>query len=313
MKVLFIFVAALLVMCPALAEEEPKKCKSLDECLVRVSELENDINILNLINGLNLTKEQVTVILREAQTLRTDLKIKPKPPREIIKSSEEELKILKAMRDNLLKKGETPHSLRLKYETHHAKKYVKAYGWKMKPSMVKRVEQSTEKVIKVLTNPQVSIISDYKACLIPPKDLKNPVRVGQAESNDGVERFLTGMRELPEFVYVNHFNKIMDEALEDIEEHHGYLEPEEKSAYKNLVKDNVDKARRMSDVEYALNKARIAEKIKPKDKFKEIGQALAELGVGRYKISGKVSQLLLNPRVVLILEKRLKQMKTQAK
>jgi len=283
--------------------------KNLDECIYEVRELEADINILNLVNGLHLTDNQIKVILREAISLQKEIGDLHIGKKEILNQKNEELKLLKSVRDSLKKTGKVSSSMKTKLEQLAVKRIRKENAWKMNPNKVKRVEQSSERVLGKLSLAQQNVISNYKACLIPPKDLKNPVRVGQAANTSRFERFLLIMRRLPDFAFANHASEIINKSVSEAEKQSGAMDPEERSAYINKVYDQIENARGMSDVEFELNKSAMAQAIQPPDRIKEMGDNLGDMGVKKFQLSGRISQFLLTPRIIPILETRSKMQK----
>ena len=64
---------------------------------------------------------------------------------------------------------------------------------------VRQAVQSLEtRLNQVLTPEQVQVVKNFTPCLNPPKDLRDPVRAGQAAAHGGLEKRLRRLRTIPE-------------------------------------------------------------------------------------------------------------------
>lgn len=75
----------------------------------------------------------------------------------------------------------------------------------------------------------------------------------------------------------------------------------------------IGQARSMSEVDFQINKSLLAEKVAFIDRKEEILKELDELSAGRKAPPGKVADILLDPRIIPVLERRLALMKNGGK
>jgi len=279
----------------------------LDSSISKIKELKADINLLNLVNGLNLTKAQIRSILREARLVEKDLCAVKQAAVDESKAMEEEYKLLKSVQRSLNDNKDVSSSLRSRHAVMMERRRSNTV-WKLRPQALKRVQESAGRVTEALTPAQQEIISTYKPCLIPPKNLKDPVRVGQAKSTGAMEKFLDWVRALPDPVYANQMDEIIENVIIRVEKHVGVMKEEDRWDYSDRLKDVSERARNMNDVDFELSKPGLAAELDPGDRSELLKECLAEMGVKKYQLEGKVTQFLLVPRIIKILEKRLKQM-----
>jgi hypothetical protein len=154
-------------------------------------------------------------------------------------------------------------------------------------------------VEQVLNTGQREVLSEYKACLLPPKNLKDPVRVGQASDNSRYERWLERARKLPK----DKLAKQINEGLEREAEHFGELDRKERQQRVALMRRTVRKAAAMSDTEFELSKAELAAQIAPPDRVQEAKDKIATLSreLGE---TGVITQFMLNERFMDQLRQR---------
>ncbi|MDI6759692.1 MAG: hypothetical protein QMD05_02580 [Candidatus Brocadiaceae bacterium] len=278
---------------PPKAAEGPT---GLKEEMKQVEALREDINLLNLLNGLNLTDEQSSRIMNLATEARAIKQGSFAENAQLLNEFKETLSILKEgiMDKNWRpdpeiekKAGRLNHRLRELKEEHFT-----------------RLQVLEGEAKGVLTPGQLAIIEDYKPCLIPPKDLKSPTRAGQAFDTAPVERFLTRARSIPAERYAKARDTLTEEFLDRLEKHLGPLP--DKTAKREEVLRVIEQARTMTDEEFALEKEDMASKLAPKPE----GQGHPRQGQRPpFGFHGqgmdKVGRFLLNERIIPILEKRL--------
>ncbi len=163
---------------------------------------------------------------------------------------------------------------------------------------------SLERSVEEVMNPgQRQVVGDYKACLIPPKNLKDPVRVGQASDRSHHERWLERTRKAsgPRLV------TLVDRALEAEARHLGQLSPAERQKRKALLLKTARQVAKMSDAEFELNKAELAERIAPPNRKKELEGEIAVLQRER-GLPGRVARFMLKPDFIEQLRQRGRQL-----
>jgi hypothetical protein len=158
-----------------------------------------------------------------------------------------------------------------------------------------------ERAFEDVLNPgQRQVLADYKACLIPPKNLKDPVRVGQASDNaSGYERLLERARKLDGV----RLRRAVDEVLDREVKHTGLLSTAERQKRAALLRQTARRAAAMSDTEFELGKADLAARIAPPDRLKELHQQV-EAELRARDLPGKLAQFMLNEDFIGQLRER---------
>jgi len=62
---------------------------------------------------------------------------------------------------------------------------------------------------------------------VPPKNLKNPTRAGQANDSSHIERMLARSRTVPDAIYDQRIEKILDRHIANYEERFGPMPSED--------------------------------------------------------------------------------------
>lgn len=156
-----------------------------------------------------------------------------------------------------------------------------------------------QEVADVLNPGQRQVLSEYKPCLIPPRNLKDPVRVGQANDSSHHVRWLTRARRASR----DRLRKLVDLLLEKEAEHFGEPTRSERQKRVVLLRRTVRKAAAMSDVEFELSKAELAERIAPRDRGAELRSEIEVLSAAR-GLPGLISQFILKPLFIEQLRTR---------
>ncbi len=267
-----------------------------------VRTLRTDINMLNLINGLYLSNEQL-VRLREIARQVSELhQVQPTPidPQAFAALTE----TLQAMKRLLQNGREVPPTLLMR-----ASQLAKQAGL-LAPRTVPSSEEMRSLAAQVaafLTDEQKQVLVDYKPCLIPPKNLKDPVRVGQAPNNAGAIRALERLRQIPPNIYQRRKAEIIDGLARQIEAKGGAYPPEERPAFLQRLTELVEQVRRLSDAEFALRAEELATQFRLLHRKDALEERLKELTADRHDevLLSKIVANLLNPRLAVVLEERL--------
>ena len=234
--------------------------------------LRDDINLLNLVNGLNLSVEQMEAILAAAREAT---------------AAAPTVDDLQARRDALstvLARMESGVSFR-RVPIHRPKPIAGS--------------RQIEAVRTALTDAQQQVLLDYNPCLVPPKDLKDPVRVGQAHDRSGAVRMMERLRDIPE----KKLGHAVDETMRQVENRHGAFPEEERDAVRARLAEMVDRIRAMSDGEFALAKNDLAVESEFLDRKKAIEDETN--ATPESVVAQKIRKHLLHPRIVPVLEERL--------
>ncbi len=157
---------------------------------------------------------------------------------------------------------------------------------------------------RILRPGQTEVLATYQPCLIPPKGLRDPVRVGQANDGTHLERWLTRARSLDATLV----SGTVEQLISAETKHYGPLDTNDRENRKVLLIDVVSRAAIMSEVEFALQKEALVDQIQPVDQH---GKLIAEMDRMRRAVlqPGRLSQMLLNDDMVAVLKVRYKQLK----
>ena len=253
----------------------------------KLRQLNRDIVLLNLINGLYLSDEQAVSLIEkieEADRIREDFE-------DLLMERKRDFEdILGDVRDVLLKGEEIPEDLKRRV---HRMKEIQHRLEDERGEKLGRLESEVE---ALLTKNQLITIDTYKPCTIPPAHGK----IGQSVETavQGIVRMLTRIRRMPYDRYEIMKDMFVDNSLERVERHLGFQSPEDKERYRQELLDAFEKARTFSDKEFLLQKGELANGLIPED-LKVRKQHKNQLG--------RVGHFLLDTALIPILKTRLKQ------
>lgn len=113
----------------------------------------------------------------------------------------------------------------------------------------------------VLSAAQKKIAADFNPCIVPPDDYKNPVRSGQAGTDDRFVKLLETFRRLPAFLVNIVFENFWDKMTVRVKM---LLREDEKvAAHKEKVLGIIMKARKLDEVDFQLRKKELAGELIP--------------------------------------------------
>lgn len=120
----------------------------------------------------------------------------------------------------------------------------------------------SKKVDAILTEAQKAVLSEFSCCLLPPKGMSDPVRVGQADVSDLALEALEKARAAPEKDWPV-LKRILLDGAERIESlKRPGLSVADTSELRERVGAVYEKARRMSAMDFELEKANLARELK---------------------------------------------------
>ena len=136
--------------------------------------------------------------------------------------------------------------------------------------------------------------------------MKDPVRVGQAPSNTGYIRALERIRQIPPAIYARRKAQIVEGLAKQIEANGGAYPPEERDEFIRRLTDLIDRARALSDADFALQAEKLADELRMLYRKEALEKRLKELTADRENevLLGKVIANLLHPRLPVILTER---------
>jgi len=287
------FVTALAVPCLLLAAPAGL---SEDPAVAEIARLKEEINLLNLFNGLNLTTEQMRQLRAyagEAEGLRGAYFNQASHTVTEALESFRELRAVLSENNGLPKEVEKRAAL----ANDRLKELTTRCG-----EDIREIEQ---KALSVLTPAQRVVLDEFKPCLIPPKDLRNPVRAGQAGNRERGVEGLSKLRKLPDPIYDAKIDEIAERRIEMYEKHRGKLSEDERAESIAKFKAVVARARKMDDTKFQLEKGALAEQMEPRDTLAALLEKVEDVQADRFGKPGKGGRFLLSPVAIEIFEKRL--------
>ncbi|MEW6356303.1 MAG: hypothetical protein AB1696_08265 [Planctomycetota bacterium] len=290
-----------LTAAPTMAEGKrqrgPDQMNQLAEFDDPTVEMRKEITSLNLINALNLTPEQLTQILKLAD--RQDVILKEHSAR-MAQVSRELQPALSELKGVLEQQKEISDNLANRVNR------IDHQNMKMRDQLMGDLARTGQEIEGILTEAQLEVIETFQPCIIPPRDLSDPVRAGQA-SNSGIgEDLLRKIRGMSDQEFRMQAPRIVDQGLNRAAEFHGKLTEKERAGERERLLALVNEVRGMSDVEFEMKKDELTKQLKPKNKIKELQHKMEEARIGGSV--GKAARFLMNPAAIKVLRNRAKQM-----
>ncbi|MHC4548430.1 MAG: hypothetical protein ACYTEZ_06600 [Planctomycetota bacterium] len=267
----------------------------LDHIKREIASLKADINLLNLMNGLHLERDQLREIVRSAKACAA-----ARPPEG--KIDERELQgALREVREALRKGKPAPAGALYRTRSPLAKR-GSGYLQARRRELVEAQTEGVERLCGALTPGQKQVISTYSPCLVPPKNLRDPVRVGQARDTGPLEILLDVVRgiELDENAY-----QVAEKLLTRIEQHHGHFPAAERICRINLLLGVAYEAQGLDEVGYAARRTELATRLEPLQRLPALKETLHAIDGDDALIRSKIAAFLLAPRMVPLAKDRL--------
>lgn len=308
--IIFILIFLILVLVPAFSVNDYLETE-LDDRLKKkredVRHLFSDISTVNLLNGLYLTEQQMTDILqlaRKAQQVKQEfIEKKGAAYIGILEDAERAYRDLFA---EIIKGEPARQSSSIEREALRMENQLKEMTDKFMRKMTAELSVLDQEMSDILTSEQQQVIEEFKPCLIPPKDLKNPIRAGQASSNNRAVNMLRRLRKIPSYTWNNRKYQIVSRHVERFSTHRSVMTEEEKANELQRLLTLIEKIRAMTDTDFELEKEKLAEEFRPVNRVHELREELEERVpyLRRPKVS-KSAKFLLNERIIPILEKKI--------
>lgn len=249
----------------------------------KTEKLRKEIRLLNLLNGLDLTQEQMKTILadaRESQRLRDEYE-------SVLAQGRDQMEVaLDSIRGYLSDNREIPPQTMRDY--HSLDREVR----KARIQVQERIGELAREIEECLEPHQIYQLQEFVPCIIPPKGEK---RIGQAEDTRGLTRNLERIRRLPSHLYQQRKKEIVGRTCQGLRLHappYSEMDDEELRAH---VESVFDRMRGLEDAEFEIHKERLAEElifpIKPEIRASNLVR--------------KIAGFLLSEEAVTVLEGRL--------
>ena len=261
-----------------------------------VDQLTEEISLLNLVDGLSLTKDQMTQIValsREAVDVR-DSTIRRNADRIL-----EYEAVLRELREALVAGGRVAPDLETRVQT------CESALNGIKHDYFVTLNGIDGRLRALLTKPQIAVVESYEPRLLPPPGFKGSGRPA-SETRD-IEDHLYTISALPEDRWKPAASALFDLFMTFEETLLGKFSEEKRATEMDRLMALAVKFRAMPDDEFESQTEKIAnEVVKPVREFQKKTQ---EVQNDFMRASGgltRTGKYLLNPRIVPILEARLK-------
>lgn len=246
-----------------------------------VDEIMRDIRLLNLINGLDLSKKQTELIIQkaeEAERIREEFKNGNKDKKEDI------AQVLENLRDVLIQGKES--SPALKRQVHKSKEMMH----EIRKNYEESITELAVSIKKELYAYQLYTLDKYVPCLILPEGSA----AGAAEDSKGAERLLIRVRNIPAQGFEKRKEELVQKMIERIRRSlpKGFIIEEEEE--KERILSVLEEARNLSDVDFTLKKTELVQELKSK-------YSRPDLPID---ISVKIERLLLTSEIIPLLNVR---------
>ncbi len=245
------------------------------------SDLRREIQLLNLINGLELTSEQMRLVLeraRQAQEIREGLRSQA--------AVEEMSAVLGEMRETLMQGENLPPDLTDRYRV------LQENIEQLRASAEREIARLALEVEGVLEPHQRYALEHYVPCLIPPEGAE---RIGQAQDVKG-DAALERLRAIPANRYEEHKEAIARRLMERLQKrfHAQGAIPDEEEELARIL-GLIERARALSDVDFGLQQQALLEEL------------LAPYGPARppAETAEMIARHLLDSTIIPLLEEKL--------
>jgi len=275
----------------------------LQQAQERVRQLHQDISLINLLNGLHLTRDQMTQLLALAlEAQKTREQVFRQYRANLLEAETAFTALRQEIQQGAPARGEVPaQAARINHR-------LKELREQQVPQVAQTMQSLEGRVKQVLTPEQVQVVQNFTPCLIPPADLRDPVRAGQAAPQEGLVKRLRQLRNLPEDKWQAYRDQIVERAVDKISQKVKPLTEAQRQEEKARLVALAERLRQMPEVDFEMAKDKLMEELAPKARIKE---RKAELEArAPHLAQARVSPLaryFLNHRIIPILEERLAQ------
>lgn len=278
-------------------KDEKDEADKVMEAMKKIQKLKKMTSFLNLLNGLYLSEEQMRKILKVNMEYKEELEEWMLRNKERV---EEGLRLMEEWVE-ALKEGKLPKDL-----MRRVGRVDHMFGV-MKKRVLNRIRtRYKERLEEIFTEAQKEVIKGFKPCVVPPRDLRDPIRAGQAKTGGRYIRLLERLRRLPPNLFHRALDKIVDRHIQNYAKRHPMTD-EEKAAERKRIRKILLKIYRMDDVEFEIQKGKLAEELKVRDKGhiirEEIKRLNQELNKWTQRVmpgyASPVARWFLNPDIVI--------------
>jgi len=254
--------------------------------LAAVRQIKQEISLLNLLNGLYLSSQQVDELFdlaEQAATLQTQTR------QAASTESADYVAKLEVLRDGLYQTTGPSDTVEREAQQAEAATEIRP-----RDEMLEQLGQLEMQARNVLTDGQIAIIERFKPCLLPPKDLADPIAVGQASTTALEELILDVIRRMPNALYHQRREAIVQAVLRQGEREKGKLPDDVREGMARTLLAKLNEMRGMDDVDFDLKKTELAKDFQLFDDevVYRHGHARAIGAVGRYLLNENACKTL---------------------
>lgn len=263
-----------------------------------IIKIKEDISLLNLINALDLQKNQITKIIAQAYLAQQQYKEFLRKIKTVDKEYLNELESLKErLEQGISISDQMTERIHLVEKERH----------RLCMEFYQGIKQLQDKLTEVLEAEQIYMVEDFQPCVIPPKDLTNPVRAGQSGNNIAeIEKLINDLRDLPDDIFEFFSNKVIDQIITETELIFGKLNPENHKKEKDRLVGIITAAKDMDELTFLVEKQKLAKQfIKRSDNVVTKLNNLSKLETEMHGGISRIGKFLLNPQIIPLLKPRL--------
>jgi hypothetical protein len=249
-----------------------------------VKQATSDVQVLNMVNSLYLTDEQMTALLD------IDRRVKARYERTEAERVEIYRGLLPVLR-KVVAVAEQKQAVTPAFDAVYS-------GYRSALNLLNAEDGKTDRDVMLelkglLTLNQLVMTGNFVPCTVPVQSLTNPERIGQVNDNSGMERALAEIRARPDAEVPDIIARLRERVKKDFRRHH-YCD-EDVAAAVAQVPEIVADARAMDEAEFALKKSKLAGQLSVPPVRPVFGDAL----------NARLAHYLLSPNLIPMLEERL--------
>ncbi|MCP4654419.1 MAG: hypothetical protein GY856_03260 [bacterium] len=271
---------------PAYSAPRPRLAADIPGEVDEARELKREISLLNLLNGLYLSQQQLDALIPLAERAT---ELHEAHLTRLTSEAEGYSRELMTLRDALYSTTGTT-----------AEQKERALSWERRVELEPRdrtaeaLGRIEDQARQILSDGQIAIIEGFKPCLIPPKDLADPIAVGQASTTGREEVALDVVRRMPESLYAARREAIAEAIVRFVEREKGAMPADVRSAMLDTYLEKLDEVRGLSAVDFELRKRELAEAFQPFDDDVTYHRGhTRELGnISRYFLDRQAAEIL---------------------
>jgi hypothetical protein len=255
------------------------------EGLADVRDLQREVQLLNLINGLELRASQMRFIIekaREAEEIRDELLSRAD------ENTEETVAVLTELKTTLMRGENITDSSRERWFS------IRSENQGLREEYQAEVTRIAREVKVVLEQHQIYALVHFVPCVIP---RQGEARIGQTEDTTAAEQVLARIRAIPDARFERNREEIARRIIEHLKSHlpRGsvlVINEEDETARILAI---LEEARGLSDVEFELQKTDLVQQV----------LFVYQLSESSVDTCLKIERHLLDPRIIPLLEEKL--------